>query len=736
VTDDRTALRERFREIGRERIRTLNQDVLALEQGEGDTAVVDRAMREIHTLKGESRMLGLGALNRVAHRTEDLLLHARAAGLLQDGDWLRHVYAGLDLLAELLEAQGDDAPGAGDPRAAAFAAEAESLLEARAATVSPASRPAAAPDAAPQAPAARAPAETASRPQGADTGGSQRVSRAMIDEITRTAGELGVLQAHLRLFAEDATDAQGRVRDAIAALLAQGADVADLAEPAAAMDAVLRSMRDVSFDASIRQHRLQAAVERMRLASVATLFDRFPRTVRDLGHELGKEARLVVEGEHVGADRQVLDLLADPMVHLLRNAVDHGLEPPETREAAGKPRRGTIRLRARQAGRFVEILVEDDGRGIDPTAIAEAAVRKGLLSEADVGRMSEREILEQLFRPAFSTQTAVSDVSGRGVGLDVVQSVVKDLGGSVRVESEVGQGTTFVLRLPASIALVDALVLDVGHSLYAVPSAYVERVLDVEEAAFEPTGDREVVRLEGDERVPALDLAALLGLPPGKREPDRPVSLAVVAEGQRRVALRVPALVGEMALVQEALDPFLKGLRLVTGTAMLDGGRRVVMLNAVQLLELLEESPTVPGPAPAEGPEAADAASRTVLLIEDSDLTRSMLVATLTDAGWRVVEAVNGRLGLEAFRRTPPDAVVTDLEMPRMSGFDLIRTIREDPQRGRTPIVVLTTRGDEDSKRRAAEAGADVYLHKSEFAVEDLLGALDRLIAGREGGTR
>ena len=497
------------------------------------------------------------------------------------------------------------------------------------------------------------------------------------------------------------------------------------------LDTLVRSMRDVGFEVSIRQHRLQAAIERMRLAAVNTLFGRFPRTVRELSQELGKEARLVIEGGEVGADQQILDLLADPLVHLLRNALDHGLEPPDTREAEGKPRRGTIRLGARQAARFVEILVADDGRGIDPTSIAEAAVHKGLLSQADVAGMSDRELFEQLFRPAFSTRATVSDVSGRGVGLDVVKSAIEDLGGSIRVESEVRVGTTFVLRIPVSIAVVDALVLDLGTALYAMPSVYVERILDVTEDAIESTGGRPVVRLEDDERLPVLDLVAVLGLPRSSRAPREEVSLVVVAEAGRRVAFRVPGFVGEMTLVQEALDPFVKGVRLVTGTAMLDGGRRAVILNAVQLLESLDGL-AEDEPAPAASPASPEAPGvRTVLVIEDSDLTRSMLVTALENAGWKVLEAVNGRQGLDLFFARRPSVLITDLDMPKLSGFEVIRAVREDAAAAGTPIVVFSTREDAPTRQRAAEAGADVYLAKSQFAEEELLETLARLVAAR-----
>jgi len=382
----------------------------------------------------------------------------------------------------------------------------------------------------------------------------------------------------------------------------------------------------------------------------------------------------------------------------------------------------------------VEILVEDDGRGIDSRVVADAAVQKGLLSEADVGRMSEQELLEQLFRPAFSTRTSVSDVSGRGVGLDVVKTAVEGLGGSLRIESEVGRGATFVLRLPVSIALVNALVLDLGGAFYAIPSAYIHRVLELGEAELQVVGGRATMQLAEGMRAPVLDLIEVLQFPAREDAEGSLARLLVVADGARRLALRVPGFVGEMALVQEALGPFLNGLRLVTGTAMLDGGRRVVLLNAIQLFELAAAPTAEPAPPPSS--KSARRPRPTVLVVEDSELTRSMLTSTLTDAGWRVLEAVNGRVACECLEREEVDVVITDLEMPVVDGIELTRAIRSGARHPDVPIVVLTTRDDPDSKQLAAEAGADVYLLKASFERDEILETLDRLLAagGREDG--
>lgn len=729
MSADRANVLAKFRDIGLERVRNLNQALLSIENGEGDSGTVDLAMREIHTLKGESRMLGLPGLNHTAHRTEDILLHARSTDRLRDAELLQRIYSGLDLLADLLAAEPDAMEAADDERVRSFVEETERLLAEQGRETSTVTSAAVAP--APGAPAEPDASPAPVKPPASGTS-QHRVRRETIDDITRTTGEVGVLQAQLRRSADDAAALQERALEALA-LGPAGDDVAAWTDRVRTLldrsSDVLRSMRDLGFEVSLRQQRIQDSVASMRLSQAGTLFGSFPRAVRDLARELGKEARVQITGGHVGADQQILDVLSDPLLHLIRNAVDHGLEPPNAREATGKPRAGTIHLSARHAGRFVEIHVADDGRGLDPRVIADTAVRRGLLSESDVAHMSDQELFAQLLRPAFSTRQSVSDVSGRGVGLDVVKSTVEDLGGSLQIRSTLGSGTTFVLRLPVSIAVLDALVLDLGLGLYAVPSAYVERVLRVDGSTIEETAGGTWIRLSDEIRAPLHDLPQLLGLPhlpPSENGESGVARILVLIDDVRRLALRVPEFIGEMTLVQDALDPFLKGLRLVTGTALLQGGRRVVLLNAIQVFELAHHARDGTRRPDIE-PEKRDVI-QTVLVVEDSDLTRDMLASTFLEAGYRVLEAPNGEAGLDRFLQEDVDLVITDLEMPRLDGFELMQAIRRDPRGARIPLVVCSTKDSPEIRRRAAEAGGDAYLPKAAFDREEALALVAQLL--------
>jgi two-component system chemotaxis sensor kinase CheA len=723
----------RFRSLAEERLRHLNQGLLELEQGTGNEATLDGVMREIHTLKGESRMLGLLAVNRVAHRAEDLLQHARKTQAFRDAGLLEVAYAGLDLLGGYLQEDERRISSADEPRAQAFETRAAALLAERgaaplrgpAATARPEggeAAPAEGGDAPPAEETPTAPAEGSGR----EPASVVRVTGAVVDELTRTAGVLGLLQARIERTADAASALHERAAEAVREAASDAAVSAGLDRfraLTAELGGELRSLRESCFTASLRHQRLRDSVSSLRLATVAGLFGRFPRMVRDVGRELHKEARVEIRGGDVGIDQRVLDALADPVVHLVRNAVDHGLEPPDLRASLGKPRHGTILLSAAQAGRFVEIRVSDDGRGIDPKAVGDAAVRKGLLSESDVARMSKEELYEQLCRPAFSTKAEVTDLSGRGVGLDVVKRVVEGLGGGLRIQSEVGSGTEFILRVPVSSALVDALVVQAGRAVIAVPAAYVERVLMAAPKELEPTGTGHTLVLPGGDRVLVVDLAALVGASDAALRPEGPVPVVLVVEGERRLGLRVDRFLGERSLVQEALDPFLQGLRGATGTAMLEDGGLATILNVVHVLAWAREDRG----AAVRPPTRVAATLPLALVAEDSELTRSLVVAALRRAGMEVVESVDGRDALARMRAVKPALLVTDLEMPVMDGIELIRQVRADPALADTPILVFTTRDQADSKREAADAGADAYIVKSEFEEEALLRGVDEL---------
>ena len=577
-----------------------------------------------------------------------------------------------------------------------------------------------------------------------------------VEHLIHLSGELTLWQtqqdrvvADVRRLAHDWRSTTQRLRE-------EGRIDADVAEKLGALarelGARVQQMRDDGFQNALRLTELQDSVGGMQLVEVRTVFGKYPRAVRAMVRDLGKDCAVELEGVEVAVDKTVLMQIEDALLHLVRNSVDHGIEMPEVRAARGKPARGTLKLCARNKGSFVEVEISDDGGGIDAKKIAARLVSKGILTADATAAMSEDELLHQIFRPGFSTAETVTDISGRGVGMDVVKRQIDAMGGSVRIFTKVGEGTRFLLSLPVSASVAQAMVFRQDQGLYAMPSAMIDSMLHVMPSAVQRIGGQSLLRYE-DELISLHDLAGVLGFP--VRRVNEPFwRVVVVRAGDRRLALRVGTVLGERKLVQQASDAFLSGLSLLSGTARIEGGELVSVLNIGQLIRKAEgghsagmvgasaELHSAPGLAGAaaegaerspEGPPAEDprkaSAQATVLVVEDSDITRRMLVGAVGRLGYRVVEAINGRDGLEKFEAHRPDLLLTDLDMPVMTGIQLIEALRG---RGEgCPMVVMTSRESEESKAEALRVGASAYLLKSAHSDAKLSQAFSMLLGRR-----
>lgn len=723
--DRHEKLRARFLGVADERVGRLHEDLAHLETHPADAEVAARVMREIHTLKGESKMLGFAVINDVAHRIEDLLGEARARGAWLEGELGQHIIIGLDLVSGLIEHQGR-AAGPLDEAVRRFlggtltAGGIDDVAEAAPAPRAPVT----------QRPAQSAMASTDDAPaEGADAGASRpsarsedfvRIEGSMLAGLTLLSSQLGLRQDEMdRLINDSRRLVDGWMRELDLHRFPQrggsrqgGMGIGDIGRLYALgreLMATLQRARENAFESHLRLQELQDDVRAMRLLQVGQTLHKYSRAARQLAGEQGKQLRVVVEGADVAVDKQVIDRLSDPLLHLVRNAVDHGLETTAERRKHGKPEAGTLWLIARQAGGDVEIEVRDDGRGIDPVQILRAAVSRGLLHADEAASLSPAEAFALIFRTGLSTREDVSDVSGRGVGLDVVKKQLEELGGTITVDSRVGEGTRFLMRVPISVALAAMFIVRAGDGLYAFPSTAVREALRLQPDQLEDAGDGQAIALP-DGRVPVVDLGALLG---GAAVRATDVAQVVVLQhGGARVALRVTSFLGEREIVQRGRDPFLAGCRLLGGTAVLEGGRLVLALRTGELFRLVGE---FGGAARAAAVEREAEARCVVLIVDDSELTREMIASLLVRHGFETVEAVDGHDALTAIRRRRPDVVITDLDMPVLDGFGLIRKLRGDRELRDLPIIVMSTRGSEDDKRQAMEAGADAYMVKSSF---------------------
>jgi two-component system chemotaxis sensor kinase CheA len=481
------------------------------------------------------------------------------------------------------------------------------------------------------------------------------------------------------------------------------------------LDADVRRIGQVTAD-------LHDDVRRTRMVPAAAVFEVLPRMVRDLAHEAGKQVRLLLEGADTEVDRALLEQVKDPLTHLLRNSVDHGIEAPAARAAAGKPEVGTIRLRAGQRAEMLVIEVADDGAGIHPDRVRAAAVGAGLLAAEAAAHIPDAEVMPLIFQPGFSTRTAVTALSGRGVGLDVVRAAVTRLHGAVDVRSEPGRGTTFVLSLPLSVSTMHCVLVEVAGQTFAVPTATVDRIVRVTPDGVGRAGGRAVLRV-ADRPVTLARLADVLGLP-GEVTGTGP---AAVLGGQGaqggQVALLVDGLTGTRELVIKTLPPPLAPARYVAGAAILGSGEVAVLLSAA---DLVAAAGRVDVPAPAQAPAPARAA--TVLVVEDSVTIRTLEKDVLESAGFRVEVAGDGLAGWEMLAAGEWDLVVSDIDMPRLDGIELTRRIRASPRLRHLPVVLVTSHESREHRERGALAGADAYLVKGALDQDRLIDTIRRLL--------
>jgi two-component system chemotaxis sensor kinase CheA len=443
----------------------------------------------------------------------------------------------------------------------------------------------------------------------------------------------------------------------------------------------------------------------MRTLPLSTITGRMPRALRDLAAMEGKDVELVVVGAETELDRVILESLADPLIHVLRNAVGHGIESPEERKLAKKPPRGRVELRAEPRGSLVEIVISDDGRGVSAETLEEAR-REGSL--ADV-----------LTRPGFSTADEVTDLSGRGVGLDAVKSYVRSFGGSLDVRSEPGKGTDVILLVPLALALLEVLLFERGGSVFGLPLGTVEEVVSVTNTLT--LEGRAAIELRG-RPLPLFDLAELVGSAAPPLRENAPAF--VVSGGGRRVVAACDALLGQEEVVVKPLGPLLADVEGYLGAAILGDGRISLLLEPAILTRGPRGGHVRTAPAPA-----SSAVVPKVLVVEDSFTVRELQRSILEAAGYRVATARDGRDALETLQRDPEiELVVTDLEMPELDGLDLTRAIRADATRSALPVVIVTSRASDEDRQRGVEAGADAYMAKGGFDQQALLETVERLI--------
>jgi chemotaxis protein histidine kinase CheA len=677
----------RFVDEARDHLQQMENGLRRLEGDPSDQAIINAVFRSAHTIKGSSRMLKLMPIAETAHRLEDVLGALRDGGLILDGATRRVLQGGVDAIGRQVDqvAAGADLPPA-DP---ALCDRLAALLTGQAAAPPP-----------PTPPDAKTAAAAAAPEAVVTTSQTVRVGLDKLDELIRLMGE--VVSSHARL--------RQRLADARAIERRAGGGLGPF----------IRDLRDDVFAQERLMEELHGKALSLRMLPLSLLFDPLARQIRDLGRSLGKEVDCLVAGAEMALDRQLIDRLGDPVLHLLRNAVDHGIEPPDRRRAAGKPAVATIRLTARQDAGWAVITVSDDGAGLPLDVIRAKAVRQGLLAEAQAAALSDREAIDLIFTPGFSTSPILTELSGRGVGMDVVKrTVVGDMQGTIDVETAAGQGTRFVLRLPLSLALMRVLLVAAGGQQFALSGQYVAGLMSLPLSRLRTVAEREVVVLDSA-FVPVVSLAGLLGLPELWGRPDTLLLVLIEVRG-KRMAVRVDALIDEADMVIKPLPDHLRGLPLVSGMVMTGRDALIAVLQAPALLDLALASRSAPR-------VVEQTTARRILVVDDSLNTREIEKDVLEAHGYAVTLAEDGRDGLQKAQAGDFDAVLTDIEMPRMDGFALTEALRATDRYRDRPIVIVTSRQKDDDRRRGIAVGADAYIVKGDFDQNSLVETLRSLL--------
>ncbi|MGQ7913212.1 hybrid sensor histidine kinase/response regulator [Pseudomonas sp. CXZ-8] len=731
----------------------LSAGLLALERNPTQADQLEACMRAAHSLKGAARIVGVDAGVSVAHVMEDCLVSAQEARLYLQPEHIDALLQGTDLLMRIATPGNDVSPA----DIAAYVALMERLLDPSqpsakiAAPSEPAPPPMPVVETLPPEPEPAPPAVSEPARQGKRmTEGGERVLRvtaerlnSLLDlsskslvETQRLKPYLASLQRLKRIQSQgvralDSLD--GQLKSLSLNLEAQEA-LADtrrlLSEAQALLAEKTAELDEFGWQAGQRAQVLYDTALACRMRPFADVLTGQARMVRDLGRTLGKRVRLEIEGEKTQVDRDVLEKLEAPLTHLLRNAVDHGIEMPEQRVLAGKPAEGLIRLRASHQAGLLVLELSDDGNGVDLERLRGSIVDRHLSPLETALRLSEEELLTFLFLPGFSLRDKVTEVSGRGVGLDAVQHMVRQLRGAVVLEQTAGQGSRFHLEVPLTLSVVRSLVVEVGEEAYAFPLAHIERMCDL--------APDDIVQLEGRQHfwhegrhVGLVAASQLLQRPPGQNN-DETLKVVVIRERDAVYGIAVERFIGERTLVVLPLDDRLGKVQDISAGALLDDGSVVLIVDVEDMLRSVDKLLNTGRleRIARRSQQATEAPRKRVLVVDDSLTVRELQRKLLLNRGYEVAVAVDGMDGWNALRSEDFDLLITDIDMPRMDGIELVTLLRRDTRLQSLPVMVVSYKDREEDRRRGLDAGADYYLAKASFHDDALLDAVVELIGG------
>jgi two-component system, chemotaxis family, sensor kinase CheA len=775
-------LRNLYRAASSEHIHKIEAGILHLEKNPSDRAKLEEILREAHSLKGDSRMLGVSDVETIIHQIEEIFVNVKNGEIILTSDLCDRLYQGLDAVTKiaheaitgepanvevfytLAHLMGADLTVAINPNLTETALPeilepgneldtmfADLLKQETIPVLEAISEPEV------EAPTQQGAQDWGRRktdiqPESVIEGDYQidtlRVDSSRLDRLLTQASELMVtkgrfsdrtrdIQAVQSLWEEWSREAFGsRISFDELERRLQTPDLLPIQKFYHQVDQRLEQLgnaiaqlKNATYDDTARleiiSNDLESGIRTLRLLPMSTIFSLLPRSVRDISKQLGKSVELIVEGGDILADKQILEAMKAPLGHLIRNAIDHGIESPQERQVQGKSATATIRLRAYQTGSSIRIEVQDDGRGIDTEAIKRTAQQRGLHTANELAVMTNSQIQSLIFTPGFSTRSSVSEISGRGVGLDVVRANVERLKGNLQLESTLGQGSLFRLILKTSLATTYVVIVEVDRTTYALPLDSVQTMLFVSPENIFAIEGKQTIMFEG-EPVSLVWLADLLELSvPSATKALKNLPCIIMQIGTERLGVLVDALLEQQDIVMKPQSKLLQRVRNIAGATIRGNGEVCMVLHPPDLFKSAKKgtiSVTVQD-------LVQEIQTKTkILLCDDSIPIRTQLKRILEGYGYDVTPAVDGQDGFTKLRSGKFDAVVSDVQMPNLDGLGLAARIRQFREYDELPIVLITTLASDEDKRLGAEAGANAYLTKGNFDQRVLLDTLRRLI--------
>ena len=752
------SMHELFRVEAENQTAVLTTGLLELERGSAVVTQLESLMRAAHSLKGAARIVNLPTIVQIAHAMEDCFVAVQQGQVELGQPQIDVLLRGVDLLGAVAKQDGIDFAAWQEERGADIEALLRSLneltsarLTAPKASALETTSPTPITPAASSAVATTPPGKTASqREPKADP--SDRVLRLTAENLNRLlglAGESLVESRWLRPFSESLQRLKRMQADVEHTLdgLRQSFEGELLSENSRAKvnelfgqfaetrQFLADRMQELDlFDrrSAHLSHRLYLEVLRTRMRPFGDGAARFPRMVRDVAKTLGKKARLEIIGDTTQVDRDILDRLEAPLAHLLRNAVDHGCETPDARREAGKPPEATIRLEARHSAGMLQIIVSDDGPGLDTEHMRQVIADKKLTTPALAAQLNESELLQFLFLPGFTMKDTVTEISGRGVGLDIVSNMVKAVRGSVRVTSQPGRGMRFQLQLPLTLSVLRTLLVEIGGEPYAIPLAQIVSTLKLSRERIEALEGRHHFNL-GNQQIGLLAAHQVFECAEVK-PPESDLPIVILGDRNTRYGLLVDRFLGERELVVQPLDPRLGKVKDISAAALMEDGAPVLIVDVDDMVRTIEKL-VMSGTLANLGRDALEATTRKrkrVLAVDDSLTVRELERKLLTGRGYLADVAVDGMDGWNAVRTGVYDLIITDVDMPRMDGIELATLIKKDEHLKSLPVMIVSYKDREEDRLRGLEAGADYYLTKGSFHDETLLQAVLDLIGEPE----